>query len=625
MATVDVYAETPVSPPLNRPDGSNAVAPQRERRSGRRLPFQLVAAIWIGFLLCVITATLTLESYRGALRLLRATAAESTRYVGESLSEKVGRILAPAENALNLLAASNLSEAGDTGMRLRELPDFLRLLTSNTGFDAAYIGYVNGEFLLIRPLRTEEDHGRYAAPKAAALLVQSISRDELGAGHGQYRFYGADGTLLRARAEPGYNFDPRERPWFQAAQDANRTILTDPYVYFTTNTLGVTMARPVRDGGPVIGIDLMLQSIAAELTPLRITPATEIAVIDRFGRVIGYPDSGRLIVNNPDGSPRLAGIQELGVPALAQAALLTTDDRRQAETTIDGRGWQLLRADIRGLNEQPLGVLIAVPNDELFADAYALLGRQLIMAGIILVAALGLGFWASGLLARPLRDLARKTRNIAAFDFTGDMKVPTRIAEIGRLGGALQSMQETIRRFLDIGHAMSTETDLRRLLARVLRETMKLVDGDGGVLYLRSADGKSLEPELALWGDRDLADGDQGPNPIALDGDVPEEIDRALKGEVALLRKQHMDAGRLATLGLTPLGGLLESSRAGLIVAPLTDRQGRPLGVLLLLRRVGANDSPRPIGARQREFVRAISGSAGIAIENKLLLDAQKH
>ena len=31
---------------------------------------------------------------------------------------------------------------GDVGMRLRELPDFLGLLTADTGFDAAFVGYV---------------------------------------------------------------------------------------------------------------------------------------------------------------------------------------------------------------------------------------------------------------------------------------------------------------------------------------------------------------------------------------------------------------------------------------------------------------------------------------------------
>ncbi len=625
MASADAYADMSASPPVNRPEDNDIATPRRERRRGWRLPFQLAAAIWIGLLLCIITATLSFDSFRGALKLLRATAAESTRYVGESLSEKVGRILAPAENALNLMANSNLSEAGDAGIRLRELPDFLRLLTTNNGFDAAYIGYANGEFLLIRPLRTEDDHVRYAAPRTAALLVQSIERDEVGAGRGQYRFYSADGTLLRARAEPGYNFDPRTRPWYAAAQDAKRTILTEPYVYVTPRTLGVTMARPARDGGPVIGIDLILQSIAAELAPLRITPSTEIAVVDGFGRVIGYPDAKQLIVTNPDGSPRLAGIQELGVPALTQAALLTSAESPQAEARIGGRGWQLLRTNIRGLNDQPLAVLIAVPNDELFADAIAMLGRQLVMAAIILLVALGAGYWASGLLARPLRDLARKTKSIAAFDFTGDMKVPTRIAEIGRLSGALQSMQGTIRQFVDIGHALSTETDLRRLLARVLRETMKLVDGDGGALYLLSADGRRLEPELALWGDRDLADGGQEPAAVALTGDhVPDEIARALgKGEVVTLRRT-LDSGRLAALGLTGLAALLESQPSSLIIAPLMDRQSRPLGVLLLLRRTAGDDAMRPIGARQREFIRAVSGSAGIAIENKLLLDAQK-
>jgi response regulator RpfG family c-di-GMP phosphodiesterase/HAMP domain-containing protein len=624
MATVRAYAEAPVSPPLNGPGDVHAVAPARERRKRLRLPFQVVAAVWIGLLLCVVAVTLSLESYRGALRLIRATAAESTRYVGESLSEKVGRVLRPAQNALNLLARSPLSDTGDVGMRLRELPDFLGLLTADTGFDAAFVGYANGEFLLIRPLRTADDHVRYAAPKAAALVVQAIDRDAAGIGAGQYRFYAEDGTLLRARAEPGYNFDPRLRPWYQAAREAGRTILTDPYVYFTTRTLGITMARPTTRGGAVIGVDMTLQAVAAELAPLRITPSTEIAVIDRFGRVIGYPDSERLVVTNPDGSPRLAGIQELGVPVLAQAALLTTPESRQAEVAIDGRGWQLLRTDIRGLDDQPLAVLIAVPDDELFADARAMLGRHLIIAAIILVAALGLAFWASGLLARPLRDLARKTKNIAAFDFTGDMKVPTRIAEVGRLATALQSMQGTIRQFLDIGHALSTEPDLHRLLARVLRETIGLVKGDGGVIYLLSADGKSLEPELALWGDRDLHDSGQEPAAIPLTGaELPDEVGRALRGEVVMLRK-ILDAGHLAALGLTRLGDLLDKNRSGLIVAPLTDRQSRPLGVLLLLRRVSLDDSVRPMGARQREFVRAISGSAGVAIENKLLLDAQK-
>jgi HD-GYP domain-containing protein (c-di-GMP phosphodiesterase class II)/HAMP domain-containing protein len=635
----------PAGPQDLRDSPAPAAAPAPRRRAGRiaqpwRLPFHLAAALVIGVLLCIVIAALSFQSYRGARDLIRATAAESTRYIGESLSEKVARILRPAESALNLLASSSLSETGEIGMRLQALPDFLRLLTAQDSFDAAFIGYVNGEFLLIRPLDDEAERKQYGAPPSAALLVQSIDRDENGAGRGQFRFYAADGTLLRARAEPGYNFDPRTRPWYAAAQAANRIILTDPYVYFTTRTLGVTMARPVRAGGPVIGIDLTLQSIADELAPLRITPGTEIALIDQNGRVVGYPAPERLVVSNPDGSLRLAGIHELGVPALAAAARLSPtaaaprpgadtaskrDMVRQGEGQIDGRGWQLLRTDIRSIDQQTLSVIVAVPNDELFAAARALVWRQVLMAGLILAAALGFAVWASGLLARPLQLLARRTRAVAAFDFSGDMQVPTRIAEIGRLAGALDSMQATIRQFVEIGQALSGEADLPRLLERVLRETIHLAEGDGGALCLLGADDATLTPELALWGDRSLIVAGAAPVSIRLDGaDVPPEIGQALaRGDIAR-RPTPLTPAQLAALGLAPLGDLLGQDHAVLMAVPLMNRQRRPLGLLLMLRRLAPGEPLRPLNARRRQFIQAVSGSAGIAIENKLLLKAEK-
>ena len=101
---------------------------------------------------------------------------------------------------------------------------------------------------------------------------------------------------------------------------------------------------------------------------------------------------------------------------------------------------------------------------------------------------------------------------------------------------------------------------------------------------------------------------------------------RALReqGEIIKLRA-HIDPAHLDALGLPRIAELLQAGRSGLMVAPLTNRQGRTLGLLLVLRRIAADDKVRPINARLREFIRAVSGSAGIAIENKLLLEAQKN
>ncbi|MBK8963838.1 MAG: hypothetical protein IPM75_12370 [Candidatus Competibacteraceae bacterium] len=40
--------------------------------------------------------------------------------------------------------------------------------------------------------------------------------------------------LLRRDSRPDYAFDPRARPWYQAARRQSGRIRTDPYLFFTT-------------------------------------------------------------------------------------------------------------------------------------------------------------------------------------------------------------------------------------------------------------------------------------------------------------------------------------------------------------------------------------------------------
>jgi HD-GYP domain-containing protein (c-di-GMP phosphodiesterase class II) len=68
----------------------------------------------------------------------------------------------------------------------------------------------------------------------------------------------------------------------------------------------------------------------------------------------------------------------------------------------------------------------------------------------------------------------------------------------------------------------------------------------------------------------------------------------------------------------------LEAERVGLVSVPLLNRKQEPLGLLLLIKAMRPSDygwSPSP---RLRELIRAVSGSAGIAIENRQLLQGQK-
>ncbi|HJT11266.1 MAG TPA: HD domain-containing phosphohydrolase [Dongiaceae bacterium] len=607
------------------PAGGGAASDAAAAREPRRVPLHLVAALCLAVLLLVIVAAFGAQTYRGVQDILRTLAYDETRFIREALSEKVQRILEPAESQLALLAYSDLSTAGTLPQRLGELPLILEALKRTTLIDASFVGYPNGEFILFRPLRNGEKRTAFEAPDKSVLLVQSVTRDAAGVMHGLHQFFDVDGRLLDSVAEPGYRFDPRTRPWYKGVGSGAAAIMTAPYPFFTTQEIGATMARRSADGKAVVGLDVTMGTIADALKDLRITPSTEIAVIDSGQQVIGYHDAGRMIAPAADGGLRLVRIDELASPVLAQAVSAFDDGAERGALNIDGRGWQILRATVPGRAAHQFTVLIAIPNDELFAAARRIVGRQVVIGVVILLGAIGIGWWGARRLTRSLHLLVKETKLIRSFDFSTDTKVPTILSEVENLARALDTMKRTIRKFMEIDTAVSTERDLSALLERVLRETTRLAGCDGGVLYLIDKEGERLEPEIARWHGHHAVDEHIALPSLSLEiGDLlPQTVEALTQGRIVVVDRRLTDA-ELGALGLRRTMETRDAERVGLLAVPLLNRKQEPLGVLLSIKTIRAGEAAWSVNVRLRELIRAVSGSAGIAIENHQLLQAQK-
>lgn len=618
--SVPLHSSATAGQPLGSGAESHAAA-----REPRRVPLHLVAALCLAVLLLVIVAAFGAQTYRGVQDILRTVAYDEMRFIREALSEKVQRILEPAEGQLALLAYSDLSTAGTLPQRLGELPLILEALKRTSLIDASFVGYPNGEFALFRPLRTGQERASFEAPGKAVLLVQSITRDAAGVMLGLHQFFDADGRLLDSVAKPGYRFDPRTRPWYKAVGGGTAAIITEPYPFFTTQEIGATMARRSADGKAVVGLDVTMGTIAHELRDLRITPSTEIAVVDSGGQVIGYHDAGRMIAPGADGGLRLARIDELGSPPLAEAAAVLGAGEERGALAIDGRGWQVMRSAISGHAAHSFAVLIAIPDDELFAAARRIVGRQVAIGVFILLGAIGIGWWGARRLTRSLHLLVKETNLIRSFDFSTDTKVPTILSEVETLARALDTMKGTIRKFMEIDTAVSAERDLNALLERVLRETTRLAECDGGVLYLLDKEGARLEPEIARWHGHQVVDeGIALPSlPLEISDLLPQTVDALRRGEIVVVDRRLTDA-ELGALGLRQTMEAMGAERVGLLAVPLLNRKQEPLGVLLSIKAIRAGAAAWSVSPRLRELIRAVSGSAGIAIENHQLLQAQK-
>ncbi|ENQ3163257.1 phosphohydrolase [Pseudomonas aeruginosa] len=553
--------------------------------SGRGISLQWLVALAIVLGMLLLGAALAWQGYRGIRQTLVVAAGDSAQQIGKTIDERARRLIDPAHSSIRLLAHNPAAQT--QVQRLERLPQLVEMLDANRMLSAAYMGYPNGEFLLVRRIRDPQLLQRYAAPPGTAFLVQSVSR-EGGAVQGEWRFYDRALNLLQAQAKPEYRYDPRMRPWFTEASAQATTVLTRPYVFFTTREIGLTMAQRSVDGGAVIGLDVSVNDLASETQDLRMTPGTEIVVVDDQGNVVAYPDLQRVIVHEGP-AVRLSRIGELGIPSLQHLYAELPQGARAQPYQVDGQTWYGMRVQLSTLAGQNLQVLIAVPGYELLAGARAVLFEQLLWTAALMAVLLVLGGVLGRRIGRPLRLLAEQVRGVAGFDFSREVGVRSRVSEVRELSRVLSRMSGTIRSFQAITLTLSRERDLERMLDGVLTHLVEAAGVNAGVVYLFDAEHALLRLAAACRGEQ-----------------YPSEL------PVEEGAQPHLAAAVTQALGL--------HERSLAVV--LNDRSQALLGILVL--QLDDEHAHEQVGQPFRCFVEELSGVAAVAIETRQLAEAQQ-
>lgn len=555
-------------------------------RTGRGISLQWLVALAIVLGMLLLGAALAWQGYRGIRQTLVAAAGDTAQQVGKTIDERARRLIDPVQSSIRLLAHN--PAAHTQAQRLERLPQLVETLNANRMLSAAYMGYPSGDFLLVRRLRDPQLLQRFAAPPGTAFLVQRVSRGEGGVVQGEWRYYDQALNLLQAKAKPEYRYDPRTRPWFAEASAQPATVLTPPYVFFTTREIGLTLAQRSVDGETVIGMDVSVNDLASETQGLRITPGTEIAVLDDQGNVVAYPDLQRVIVHEGQGV-RLSRISELNIASLQHLYADLPSGTQAQPYQVDGQTWYGMRIPLTSLAGQDLQVLIAVPGHELLAGARQVLFEQLLWTLALMAVLLVLGGVLGRRIVRPLKVLAEQVQGLASFDFSREVGVKSQVSEVRELSHVLSRMAGTIRGFQAITLTLSRERDLARMLDGVLAHLVHAAGVEAGVVYLFDAEHALLRLAAACRGEQ-------------------------YPGELAV------DEGARCTLAaaVTQALGLDERSQA----VVLKDRSQALLGILVLqLDEAQARDQ---LGQPFRQFVEELSGVAAVAIETRQLAEAQQ-
>ncbi|WP_136635102.1 ATP-binding protein [Pseudooceanicola onchidii] len=130
-------------------------------------------------------------------------------------------------------------------------------------------------------------------------------------------------NMIDRKVDPEDPYDPRTRPWYIRAREQLTTIWTDPYIFFSSQRPGITLASPVLEGPDavrgIVGVDIEISEISDFLARLRIGASGKALIIHRNGDVIAHPDKALLKTKDADGSLRFVDVQNFDDPIVPAA------------------------------------------------------------------------------------------------------------------------------------------------------------------------------------------------------------------------------------------------------------------------------------------------------------------
>lgn len=502
-----------------------------------------------------------------------------------------------------------------------------------------YTGQAAGDFLQI--IRTDES-GRVAAahgaPPETDMILRSISTAE-GTRTQYWTFLDDTGAVVGSRTEREPLYDPRERPWYDAAVFHRRgrwSVLTEPYIFDSLQEPGVTASRAIITASSeetaipgVVGVDLTLAALQQFVLEQQRASGTGLAILDGQGRILAA-------------APAIESILGNGVPAADTGFHQTTGD--------DGTGdWFLYRDRWQSPEGLEWTVIAAAPTQD-FLEPFLLLRRRILVATIVLlVLAIPMISLIARSLTKVLRNLAADSVRVADLDFTEPEVTKSPILEFHQLADSFRHMKsvlaernrdlqkslDQLARIIDLNIAISSESDIDRLCEMILEGARELSGADAGSLYLQNEERTHLVFQIVHTESLGFLQGGTSDSPVTLppvplfdDQGVPNLNNVVTHTYHAGSTVNIADAYDTTSFDFTGTRIFDEANgyrSQSFLTVPLKPRGSDIIGAMQL---INAQDRDTghiiPFTPATQRFVEALASGAATALYNRDLIEAQK-
>ncbi|MBX3358221.1 MAG: SpoIIE family protein phosphatase [Phycisphaeraceae bacterium] len=296
-----------------------------------------------------------------------------------------------------------------------------------------------------------------------------------------------------------HHYDPRERPWWDAAIKADGPVWTPVYFWFGVKggaaSTGTGYTRPIRaaDGSlrGVLVIDVTLSSLSDFLKRLAIAEHGSVFVVDDTDLVVAA-STGRVVTDDGE-RVSLAGTTSPAAVAVAGAGAdrvggASDDQGPMRRIEVGGRP---ARATVQSISPFPgvnWRIVTVLPESVFLSDVNAMQRRSILLAMVVVAASLALGWRLSRSISGPLETLSEHVRRVGAGEF--DRRIDLRAArELQTLSDDLNAMAGQLRERIEMEKSLAVAVAVQQSLLPAQSPASDRLDIEGRSKYCDEAGG----------------------------------------------------------------------------------------------------------------------------------------
>src|SRR6185295_6534193 len=450
-----------------------------------KISYRVSLMVAIPGLVVLLSGLIILQSYSTTTREVEELAHSLFRDLSRQAFHRTREHLGTARDMVGML--QELSDSGRLGTDRRTLGgEMMAALRSNSDYTWVSLSREDGSFT-----------GAYRATDGSTLVNASWIVD--GKTKMEEFNVSRDGTWTPIRTSDDYGYDPRTRPFYTRAVQANQPIWTPPYVFFGQEIPGITYASPRWDKEKrrigVFSVDFDLNRLSELMRQVSGTGTGTTFMFTPDGTLLAHPEvkcvecegkQGRLLKISDVSDPvlRAYAAAAKGVDMTPAPASVADQNVRRLSFSAEGKHYLGAGAAYRVNDELAIIVGLAAPEAIFLDPIHQNLRFAMILALVVLVAGFGVALLFANTVARPLLEIADQMDRVAQFDLREPPVDRSIFREIDRMERSLNGMIRSLSSFAayvprNLVKQLVTTGEVARLEGRTKRITILFSDVAG--------------------------------------------------------------------------------------------------------------------------------------------------